>query len=253
MGLEQKIYSLIYKIIYRDKSARGGFDLYNRHGLKLVLSYANRVDRRLIIKKPYEPQAIKHFEDTIKTGSFDLMLDIGANIGLYSLIGAKAGCPRIIAFEPDSRNSYQLKANVLLNNFTDIIEVCPYGLSDEDARVGFLKEKGTNTGSSRVETTAPADTKYERYDRVFVPVCRFDDHFSFAGRRAFVKIDVEAHELNVIRGMANFLKRNVCILQIEVFDTNLALLEDYLHGIGYTKVREFDDDRIFTNSRSAGA
>ncbi len=248
MGLGQKIYSTIYKVVYRDKNVRKEFHMYNRHGLKLILAYANRVDRRLIVKKPYEPEAIKHFEDSIKTGSFDLMLDIGANIGLYSLTAAKLGCPKIIAFEPDDRNSFQLRANILLNNFIDIIEVFPYGLSDEDGQAPFLKEKGANTGASRIETTAPAETEYERYDSVSVKVCRFDDQFTFTGHRAFIKIDVEGHELNVIKGMTNFLSNNKCIAQIEVFDGNLAIVENYLRGIGYKKLREFEDDRIFSNN-----
>lgn len=246
-NIDQAVYSLLYKVIYINKGMRDKFGLFNRLGLRLMLNYSNRVDRRLIIKKPYEPDALRHFEESIRAEAFDLVLDIGANIGLYSLLAAKNGCKSIIAFEPHDRNDYQLKANVLLNNFIGLIEVHDYGLSDADGIVSFLKETGRNTGSSRIEATAPAETIMERYEKGSVKVRRFDDHFTYNGCKAFVKIDVEGHELNVVKGMKNFLTANKCLVQAEVFEDSLVEFHRYLIELGYRLRHEFEDDRVFAN------
>ena len=43
-----------------------------------------------------------------------------------------------------------------------------------------------------------------------------------------IKIDVEGHELNVLKGIQTLLKSNKCIIQIEIFEKNFSLVNSYL-------------------------
>ena len=66
-------------------------------------------------------------------------------------------------------------------------------------------------------------------------------------RLDFIKMDIEGHELNAVKGMKNLLTRNKCILQVEVFEDNVTTFESYINGIGYQKRQQFDADKIFSN------
>jgi len=238
----------IRQLTYRNYGKRDQFKIYYRIGLKLLLNYSNHIDRYLIIKEPYESEQLDHFINILTTENFDLFVDVGANIGLYSLLAANTGeIENIIAFEPDIRNNYQFKTNILLNNFFKKIKVYDYGLSNENTEVNFLSEKGRSTGHSRIEITAPTSTKTDRFEKTIIKVAKFDSKFDFNSCKVFIKMDVEGHELNAIKGMKEFLKKNKCIFQVEVFEENMANVKSYMDRLGYHKIREFGEDRIFIN------
>lgn len=166
-----KLEKKIRKIIYRNYGARNCLKVYERLGLVLLLNYANYIDRRLIIKEPYEERQLAHFATVLKQDNFNVFVDVGANIGLYSLLAAKTGkVAKILSFEPDLRNNYQFRANILLNNFVNRIEVRDVGLSNETGGVEFLQQQGSSTGKSRIEKTAPSSTKNKDYQKLpFTP------------------------------------------------------------------------------------
>jgi FkbM family methyltransferase len=65
-------------------------------------------------------------------GSFSFgatLFDVGANIGLYSLLAAKKGL-RVVAFEPESQNFSVLNANIYLNSLAESITALNLALSD---------------------------------------------------------------------------------------------------------------------------
>lgn len=60
-------------------------------------------------------------------------------------------------------------------------------------------------------------------------------------------MDVEGHELNALQGMQALLSNNSCLLQVEVFAENLAVIEELMMQQGYIKFQEIGDDRFFKN------
>lgn len=243
----------IRKIIYRNYGTRSSLKVYKRLGLVLLLNYANYIDRRLIIKEPYEECQLDHFTTVLGKNNFDMFVDVGANIGLYSLLAAKTGrVANIVSFEPDLRNNYQFRANILLNNFVNLIEVHDVGLSNETGVIEFLQQQGSSTGKSRIEKTAPASTKDNDYQKTTIRIARFDDDFHYAGRKIYIKMDVEGHERDALNGMQELLKNNSCLLQVEVFAENLTIIEEFMAQQGYTKFQEMGDDRFFKNFQIVG-
>ena len=55
----------------------------------------------------------------------------------------------------------------------------------------------------------------------------------FENNNLAIKIDVEGHELNVLKGISNLLKKNKCIVQIEIFDKNFDEINSHLTEKGY--------------------
>src|SRR5579862_5635119 len=77
-----------------------------------------------------EPETVQWI-DTFRPD--DLFLDIGANIGLYSLYAAISRGVQVIAFEPESQNYALLNKNIFLNQMDGKVKAYPIALSDEMA------------------------------------------------------------------------------------------------------------------------
>lgn len=78
-----------------------------------------------------EPETLEWLRQNLRDG--DVLYDVGANIGLYSLYAAKLrpSC-RVFAFEPESHNFSSLCKNLLLNRVTNVTPCC-FPLSDREA------------------------------------------------------------------------------------------------------------------------
>lgn len=237
------------KLLYRNYRQRDCYKCYDRLGLKLLLNYANYVDRQLIIHEPYETAQLQQFLDTAEQNIQDLFLDVGANLGLYALLAARSNNFReVMAFEPDPRNYRQLITNIAFSNMTNAISAYACGLSDRDTELDFLQAHRRSTGQSRVRMSAPAGTAHDRYTNTCIPVIRFDDHFSYRDCQVMIKIDVEGHEITVVNGMQQLLSDNDCHLQVEVFETNIQSLESLLATLGYRHQASFGHDRLYRKS-----
>lgn len=243
-GISQKL----RKTIYRNYGKRDSFKLYRRLGLELLLNYANHIDRHLITKQPFEAEQFAFLRQEMGVESYDLFVDVGSNIGLYSLTVANMDCvDEIIAFEPDARNNCQLKSNILLNRFFNKIKVFDLGLSDTDAEVQFLQDDGRSSGHSRIEKTAPEGTVLDRYNKITIKVITFDDHFPIEDKTVYIKMDIEGHEMVAIKGMVQLFEKNRCLLQVEVFDENFEAFDKEMTGLGYDQYQSFGVDRYYKN------
>ena len=137
----------------------------------------------------------------IKRG--DVVLDIGAHIGYYTLLFARLVGPRgkVYAFEPNPYNFSLLKKNVKANGYKNV--VCQQSaVSDKSGRIKlYLSEN--NTGDHRI---------YDSGDgRASLPIkcLKLDDYFKgYDGKINFIKMDVQGAEVNVIKGMSDLLRKN---------------------------------------------
>src|SRR5947207_6307227 len=72
-------------------------------------------------------------------------VDIGANIGLHSIVMARCGFA-VRAFEPDPVHIEMLRANLALNGVSGV-EVVEAAVSDRNGTTEFVRVKGNTTGS----------------------------------------------------------------------------------------------------------
>ena len=164
-----------------------------------------------------EPETIEWME-TFKEG--DILFDIGANIGLYSIYAAKRGT-RVIAFEPESQNYAILNKNVYLNNLQDKIMCLNVALSNKDC-LDYLYIPVFQTGSSINCFGKAINEKDEEFNPVFKQgaISYTLDTFLSHHRDYFpdhIKIDVDGIEPKIIEGAMNTIKdKRLKSLSIEI-------------------------------------
>ena len=69
-----------------------------------------------------------------------------------------------------------------------------------------------------------------------------DDTIKFKNKIITCKIDVEGHELDVLKGMINILKKNKLILQIEIFDSEYKKVNSFLKKNDYHQINKIFSD-----------
>ncbi len=158
----------------------------------------------LLTRGSWERGTTRLFKDIIQKGM--VVLDIGANIGYFTLIAAKLVGEegRVFAFEPEPYNFSLLVRNIKLNGYHNVIPT-QIAISDKNGRaVIFLdKTRWTHHSLSRANVTNFSGNSVE------VDVQTLDDFLKDFGHRVdFAKIDVEGAELAVIQGMENIIESN---------------------------------------------
>lgn len=132
----------------------------------------------------------------------DRVIDIGANIGLYSCVTRQAGKP-VLAVEPLAENISLLLENLSINGWNDT-EVVTSGLS---SRVGIAEIFGGDTGASLIPGWSSRSERSLVRERI--PLTTLDLLLGerFSGERLLIKIDVEGAEFDVLSGAAKTLNR----------------------------------------------
>ena len=129
------------------------------------------------------------------------VLDVGANVGLYSLLMAEltGESGSVLAFEPEPNLYAMLAANCARNAARNVTAV-PHALGSANGRVAFQRSC-FNSGDNRLGENSAA------HESVEVEVVRFDD-FAPEAVLDFIKIDVQGHELEVLAGMERAIARS---------------------------------------------
>ncbi len=126
----------------------------------------------------------------------NLFVDVGANIGAYSILAASNGS-KVISIEPIPSTFEILKKNILLNNFQDLVELLNIGVDSKKKILKFTNDKGAMNHVLKYED--------KKKNSINVNSNSLDNILS--GRiPKFIKIDVEGFELNVIEGGETTLK-----------------------------------------------
>jgi FkbM family methyltransferase len=178
----------------------------------------------------WEKISIKLWIELSKKSS--VILDIGANTGIYSLI-SKSVSPssKVIAFEPVTRVYQKLNANISLNNF-DIItaELAVSNLDGEaiiyDAPTEHVYSVTVNKNLSGLKDTIETKIKTQKLSSYIKQhqISHID----------LIKIDVETHEPEVLEGMEEFLFLFKPTLLIEILNADVAdKIQNLIADINY--------------------
>jgi FkbM family methyltransferase len=136
----------------------------------------------------------------------ELFVDVGANIGAYSVLAASIPGTRCAAFEPAPETFERLAENIRLNDFGSRVSANQMAIGNEDGQLLFTR------GLDSVNHVVAPDDNVA--NQISVPVRRLD---SVLGDEAPVvmKIDVEGYELRVLEGASGILK-NVSLLGVVI-------------------------------------
>lgn len=130
-------------------------------------------------------------------GEGDLLIDVGANVGVYSILAAGRGA-HVLALEPVPETFEQLLDNVHLNRLETRVDARNLGVGEEPGELRFTSAFGpTNHVLANGEWDAQS---------VIVPVDSLDN-IAAGLAPAMIKIDVEGFEANVVQGATAILAR----------------------------------------------
>jgi len=198
--------------------------------------YRNDLLTKAIFLGEFERLEVKFLQRFLETG--DVFLDIGANIGLFSLAAAavlkKKG--HIHSFEPSVRNYEKLIENIALNNFSNV-KTHNYGVSDKTGKMTLYE---IDQGLGALSSYAPLEGSSGAVKTEVFPLDEIITREQITKVTA-IKIDVEGWEYPVIKGANDlFSKPNAPLLMVEFTDSNARsagyscqLVYDTLVKLGY--------------------
>jgi FkbM family methyltransferase len=207
-----KKFKLISKLFYNTKPAY----IDNIHGHRL---YIDDRDSLGLIRHGgiFEPLETTYFSNEIKEN--DIILDIGANIGYYTLLFAQrvGDGGHVYAFEPEPQNFELLKKNVQTSGYRNVTLI-NMAVSDTTSKLRLYLNK-KNKADHRI---------FDWQDRrkfIEIDSTRLDDYFSdFTGDIAFIKMDIQGAEYRALSGMLSLLARNPKTTIVMEFEPQSLLL-----------------------------
>lgn len=196
------LWSLFRKKIIRELDLRNGVVLYGS-SMSTLLAISDEI----FFEKVYTPHPLK-----IQPG--DVVIDIGANIGIFSIFAEKCRAKKIIACEPFPPNLKLIQKNVKKNK-CDSITVVPMAISDH---IGMSKMYLTHLDAGNLlfdHTTIGTLTKYIEIKTVtlemLVKIYKLE-HIDF------LKIDCEGSEGNIILSTPDYIWKKVNQIAMEYHD-----------------------------------
>jgi FkbM family methyltransferase len=142
------------------------------------------------------------FESEVSASS--VVLDIGASIGLYTLIAAKYA-NKVYSFEPDPVTFLNLKKNVEGNYYENVVLVNK-AVSDRNGESKFFSSSNKSTRDSN-HLVSDYDNENEKF--IMVELVALDDFFNDKTKRIdVIKMDIEGTEFEAIRGMKKLVVAN---------------------------------------------
>ncbi len=192
LGPARAAYALFFKYL-RPAVEINGYKMYiNPHDMV--------VSKKLVFDNAWEPFETEIFMREIKPG--DVVLDIGANIGYYTLLAAKLVGPtgRVYAFEPEPVNFELLKKNVQANGFTNVI-LEQKAVSNQTGRLK-LYVSDQNKGDHQIYASGESRSFVE------IEAVRLDDYFrDYTAAIHVVKMDIQGAEGFALEGMEKLLNK----------------------------------------------
>jgi FkbM family methyltransferase len=197
--------------------------------IKLKIDRSRTIGASLFWTGFHEFRELLFLHDFLQPGM--VMLDVGANIGEYTVFAAKRmASGRVLAFEPLPSIRKDLEENIRLNHFENIT-VLPYGLSDQPGQfpifmVGESENEGQATffsDSSSNQNSIVADLKVLDAEWKSFELTRLD----------FIKMDIEGSELMALRGSINTIRQFRPLVLLEISEVTYQ-------AAGYTK-KEISD------------
>ena len=169
------------------------------NGLKLLLDRGDgQVSGTIYDFGEWEPSVSRAFKAAVKGA--ETVIDVGANIGWFTILAASVGARRIYAFEPCHSNASLLRRSIELNDIKNV-RVEEMALGERPAVINLCSRPGSSN-------TAPKEIMGWEATEVFEAACTTLDSFvAKEGIRSIdvAKIDAEWAEPRILTGAGALL------------------------------------------------
>ncbi len=162
----------------------------------------------LLMHGEWEPEETELVKKLIKPG--DIFVDVGANLGYYSLLAARVGASHVYAFEAQPSTYELLGKNVIINWMTKFITYEHLAVYSHTTDLEFFV-RNHYPGNSSLGFTAPDQLEkwFDTTTAVKIHAVSIDDYFADKpGKIDLIKVDVEGAEPAVFEGARRTLAKN---------------------------------------------
>jgi len=175
--------------------------------------------------------------------SSDVVLDVGANVGMYTVPIAKR-VRTVYACELDPLNIAILKENLFFNSVTQNVVVLPFACGDS-AKIVDVKFRDLAYGDALqlIEGGDPQNTRLgDRTHSAKVIQFSLDDIFIKLDlyRPNKIKIDVDGNELTVLQGMKDLIRGANEVYLEDSFSDSCKAVVQYLLSVGFEKYQSVE-------------
>ena len=252
-AVRRKIVNYVEQVVSNQQMYR-----CNVRGCVILLEVESEIEKfRATTYAAKEPETLEWIERYFQPG--DVMYDIGANIGLYSLFAARRlheQC-KIYSFEPEALNHAKLSSNIYLNGLSGVVLPCCVAVTDRlcfdtfylnpDNFEKMAAGQGLVSGSALHSFGAAEDYNgrsfqpFHRQGTIGVSI----DHLWQVWGLDFpnhVKIDVDGLEEKIIAGAAQTLKDRrlkSVLIEISKGKGGMDFILQQLTQVGFKQVRDF--------------
>lgn len=182
-------------------------------------------------------------------------IDVGANIGYYSLLGARLNEKlKVIAFEPSEGPFIYFLENLKINSLLDRVDVETFALSDVDDTIDFYvieNSKYPTIYNLSGEHNTGAKKNSHACSKIKVPSKKLDSYFKQIkiDKIDLIKLDTEGSEHLILSGASETIKRYrpiiICEILFNVIEQDIMSFfydKDYLYfnhtKMGLTRVHQ---------------
>ena len=197
------------------------------HSLHLRLfPHDNTIENKLVVSSRLrEGKELSFIEPFIGNGG--TFVDVGANVGYYSLMAAKLGAKKVLSIEPNPVLLDRLHTNIGFNNFGHIIETAQIGVGDKKG-VFDLHISETDLGSSSVVNVEEVNNR-----KIVIETDLLENVISKAKIENIdaMKIDIEGFEDRVLFPFFESVEKKKY--------PKLIVIEDDIHGVWERNILEY--------------
>ena len=181
----------------------------------------------------WEPHVARALADHVKPG--DLALDLGAHVGTFSCLLARAVGPdgTVVAAEPDPGNAALLRRNLLRNNIANVLLV-EAAIGPETGVTSLFRSPTGNSGDARIVTWE------ESGEELQVAMVRLQDLLPARTPVALIKVDVQGFDHTLLRTSEDMLRESRPVVVMEFTPAsfsatgdNPAEFLDWFTSLGY--------------------
>jgi FkbM family methyltransferase len=240
----------IYKLLDIASMGRGLKRRINGHTLRLPTRYFK------YFPETYEAENFGFLSESCKSGA--VIIDIGAHIGLFSVIASqvtgKTG--KVYAFEPAPSTYALLQKTIIINHEEQVIESFQKAVGKENGKITFfISDDQADNSNSLVNYKE--DRSLHGIDVAVTSIDNFVKEKNIS-KLDFIKIDVEGAEYDTLQGAFNTLKnlKPVCIVAIHpepiaAKGDRLEDIYDFIVGCNYNIMlnkKEFSKSAMLSNT-----
>ncbi len=213
--------------------------------MKIKLGVSSELEHfRAVTYASKEPETLDWLEQNLT--DHDVLFDVGANIGLYSLYAAKINSHcKIYAFEPESQNYARLCQNIVLNGVANILP-CNFALSDRQT-FGLFYVRDMQPGSALHSFGQLSQFRPPSERAILTQGALSATLDSLVGSASvpqptLLKIDVDGIEERILDGAHTVLKsvqlRSILLEENASEDSAGGGIRNHLSGFGYTLLKK---------------